>query len=273
MSETPVTFRVAGQQVVGMLHRPPRGRGPRPAVLMLHGFTGSKHEAHRLFVLTARALAAAGVIVLRFDFRGSGDSAGDFRDMTLATELADARAGWRFLRRQPGVDRARLGLLGMSMGGLLAAHLMGLERSVRAAVLWCPVGDPRRLLAARLTQQAAAQMKSDGVIDWGGWPVGRAFVEDLRGRNPFRELARSRAPVLILHGDADETVPVDESLPYVSARGAAGATVEREIIPGVGHTFGTLDGIAHVVARSAAWLGGQLTRTGSQRSAPRSSPR
>lgn len=258
MSEAPVTFRVAGQQVVGMLHRPARARGLRPAVLLLHGFTGSKHEAHRLFVLTARALAGAGVIALRFDFRGSGDSAGDFRDMTVASELADARAAWRFLRRQPGVDRARCGLLGMSMGGLVAAHLLAAEPAARAAVLWCPVGDPRRLLADKLTPQAAGQMKSTGVIDWGGWPVGRAFVEDLRTRDPFAALARSRAPVLILHGDADETVPVGDSAPYVTARKSGGGPVTREIVPGASHTFNTLAGIDHVTRRSATWLAGQL---------------
>ena len=254
MSETPVTFRVAGQQVVGLLHRPARARGPRPAVLLLHGFTGSKHEAHRLFVLTARALAEVGVIVLRFDFRGSGDSAGDFRDMTVGSEIADARAAWRFLRRQPGVDRARMGVLGMSMGGLVAAHLLALEPAVRAAVLWCPVGDPRRLLQAKMTPQAAGQLRAAGVIDWGGWPVGRAFVEDLQARDPFAALARSRAPVLILHGDADETVPAGDSLPYVTARGS----VSREVVAGASHTFNTLAGIAHVTRRSAEWLSGQL---------------
>lgn len=258
MSERPVTFRVAGEQLVGVLHRPPRARGPRPAVLLLHGFTGSKHEAHRLFVLTARALAEVGVIALRFDFRGSGDSAGDFRDMTVASEIADARAAWRFLRRQPGVDRARCGLLGMSMGGLVAAHVLAAEPSVRAAVLWCPVGDPRRLLAAKLTADPQAQLRAHGVIDWGGWPVGRGFVEDLRTRDPFAALARSCAPVLILHGDADETVPVADSAPYVTARGPAGGPVTREIVRGASHTFSTLEGVAQAVNRSAGWLSGQL---------------
>jgi dipeptidyl aminopeptidase/acylaminoacyl peptidase len=261
MIETPVTFTVAGQQVVGILHRPDLSRRQRPAVLLLHGFTGSKHEAHRLFVLTARALAQLGVVVLRFDFRGSGDSAGDFADMTIATELADARAAWRFLRRQPGVDRERMGVLGMSMGGLVAAYLLAAEPAVKAAVLWCPVGEPKRLLKMRMSPQAATDLRGRGVIDWGGWPVGRAFVEDLQARDPFAALARSRAPVLILHGDADETVPVDESLPYVSARAPGGAAVEREIIPGGSHTFATLDGVAQVVKRSAEWLGGRLKTT------------
>lgn len=258
MIETPVMFKVAGQQVIGILHRPDRSRRKRPAVLLLHGFTGSKHEAHRLFVLTARALARQGVIVLRFDFRGSGDSAGDFSDMTIATELADARAAWRFLRRQPGVDRSRMGVLGMSMGGLVAAYLLAAESSAKAAVLWCPVGDPRRLLRVRMSPQAASDLRGRGVIDWGGWPVGKAFVEDLQGRDPFAAIARSQAPVLILHGDADETVPVDESLPYVVARGPTGASIRREIIPGGTHTFATLEGIAQVVKRSAEWLVGQL---------------
>jgi alpha/beta superfamily hydrolase len=50
---------------------------------MFHGFTGSKIEAHRFFVKLARSLSDSGFIILRFDFRCSGDSDGEFEDITL----------------------------------------------------------------------------------------------------------------------------------------------------------------------------------------------
>lgn len=55
---------------------------------------GQKLEPHRLFVRMAEALAQAGYVSLRFDFRGSGNSDGDLADMTLAGELDDALAAW-----------------------------------------------------------------------------------------------------------------------------------------------------------------------------------
>ena len=100
--ETPVTFDCKGQQIVGMLHLP-EGRGRVPAALLMHGFTGTKVESHRLFVKISRALAEHGIASLRFDYRGSGDSAGDFEEMTIRSEIADALEAVRFLARHKPV--------------------------------------------------------------------------------------------------------------------------------------------------------------------------
>ena len=111
--EKPVVFENEGQQIVGMLHAPDGAEGLSPAVVMFHGFTGTKVEPHRLFVKTARRLAEEGFYVLRFDFRGSGDSEGEFREMTLEGEISDAKASLDFILSQPGVDRGRIGVIGL----------------------------------------------------------------------------------------------------------------------------------------------------------------
>jgi len=106
----------------GLLHRPD-GVDPTPAVMLLHGFTGQHIESDRLFVQVARALADAGFAALRFDFYGSGDSDGDFEEFTLDTELADACAGFDWLSTQSGIDPNRIGVVGLSLGGAIAALL------------------------------------------------------------------------------------------------------------------------------------------------------
>ncbi|MFA0780897.1 MAG: hypothetical protein RJAPGHWK_002418, partial [Candidatus Fervidibacter sp.] len=81
MPEQFVQFEVQGQRVYGMLHLPDgtSDTGKKvPAVAMCHGFTGNRIEAHRLFVKAARHFVQHGIAVLRFDFRGSGESEGDF---------------------------------------------------------------------------------------------------------------------------------------------------------------------------------------------------
>ena len=91
----------AGKTLRGMMHRPAGARHRRvPAVTMFHGFTGNRMESHWIFVKCSRALAQAGIASLRFDFYGSGESAGDFREVTLRGEIADGRAAVAFLRRQ-----------------------------------------------------------------------------------------------------------------------------------------------------------------------------
>src|SRR2546425_3695217 len=105
--ETPIVFDCRGQQIVGMLHLP-EGKGRFPAALLLHGFTGTKTEAHRMFVKLARALADHGIASLRFDYRGSGDSAGTFEDMTIRSEVADSIEAIRFLARHRRLNSRRL---------------------------------------------------------------------------------------------------------------------------------------------------------------------
>ena len=136
MPESPIAFKSEGQQIVGIFHVPDTGKGPFPAVLFLHGFTGSKQEAHRMFVTTARRLAERGIVSLRFDFRGSGDSQGSFAEATLGGEVADARTALAYLRARPEVDSKRTALLGMSMGGLVASYVLGSDATIQHAVLW-----------------------------------------------------------------------------------------------------------------------------------------
>ncbi|MEM0011325.1 MAG: alpha/beta hydrolase, partial [Candidatus Bathyarchaeia archaeon] len=68
MKEQFVCFYNRNEKIVGMLHIAD-SRAKSPAVMMCHGFTGQRMEAHFLFVKTARRLAQNGITVLRFDFR------------------------------------------------------------------------------------------------------------------------------------------------------------------------------------------------------------
>ena len=110
--------------------------------MMCHGFTGNRIEAHFIFVKAARALAQAGIAAFRFDFRGSGESGGRFEDMTVPGEIADARTAVQVLARQPRMDRARIGILGLSLGGMVAANTAAREPAVRSLALWCATANP-----------------------------------------------------------------------------------------------------------------------------------
>src|ERR1041384_2757106 len=133
--EKQISFTVQGQKIYGMLHLP-EGPGPFPATAMFHGFTGQKIEPHRLFVKAARRMAQLGTAVLRIDFRCSGESEGDFRNMTISGEIKDAKAALDFLCRQPRIDKKRLGVLGFSMGGFVASFTASRDPRVKTLVLW-----------------------------------------------------------------------------------------------------------------------------------------
>lgn len=259
MNERPVTFNVGRQQVVGMFHRP-AGRGPFPAVLFLHGFTGSKIEAHRLFVETARALAAAGIAALRFDFRGCGDSAGLFRDMTVSGQCADARAALRFLKRHPDVDPKRLGLLGMSMGGMIAAFTLADSRAFRCAVLWNPVATPRLLRDRRMEPGMPGQLQKLGVVDQGGWIVCAKFLQELGEVAPLEAAARIRTPVLLVVGTEDEVVPPGNAADYHAVLEKNRCPVHTHVVTGAGHAFGSMAHRDEAMAATTSWFTQRLPR-------------
>ncbi len=86
--ESAVAFGCEGESLFGVLHRPEKP-GTRAVVIVVGG-PQTRVGSHRQFVLLARSLADAGIAVLRFDYRGMGDSAGSTRDFT--TVDADIRA-------------------------------------------------------------------------------------------------------------------------------------------------------------------------------------
>ncbi|MBK8858025.1 MAG: alpha/beta fold hydrolase [Opitutaceae bacterium] len=112
MTELPFLIRRGPHRLAAVLHR--TGSRHRRLVILAHGFTGLKSETGRLFVMTARALAARGLDVLRFDFMGSGDSSGEFTAMTPCTEIADLHAVINWARHH---GYRQIGVLGLSLGG------------------------------------------------------------------------------------------------------------------------------------------------------------
>jgi len=97
----PLVFDCDGSQLVGMLHRPagPAGRG----VLIIVGGPQYRVGSHRQFVLLARDLAAAGFAVMRFDYRGIGDSGGRAQNFEHINDDIEA-AIEAFQAACPGMD-------------------------------------------------------------------------------------------------------------------------------------------------------------------------
>jgi len=77
LNETPIVFECLSKRLVGILHKPESKPSYNLGVLILVGGGQYRVGSHRQFVLLARYLAERGVSVMRFDYRGMGDSEGD----------------------------------------------------------------------------------------------------------------------------------------------------------------------------------------------------
>jgi alpha/beta superfamily hydrolase len=246
--EVQVSFPVEGEDIFGVLHVPERT--PAPGAIMCHGFTGHKAETHRLFIAAARDFCQHGLAVLRFDFRGSGDSAGEFSEMTVSREIADAAAALEFLSARPEADARRLGVLGLSLGGCVAACLAGREPRLRALVLWAAVAHPKRIF-----DRLAPEFASHQVIDMQGWSLGRGFLNDLQQLDPLREVQGYVGPSLLVHGEADEAVPPSDSGDY---RVALGGRCQLHHVAGADHVFSSRAWKAEAIRVSREFLVGAL---------------
>ena len=117
-----IALRRAGLTLRGVLEK--QGDGPAPLVIMLHGFGGRMDAFPGGWMQEWNdALITAGFATLRFDFSGHGDSDGEFRDMTLFSEIEDAAAFLRWVMTLP--DVTDIHLLGHSQGGVVAGMLAG----------------------------------------------------------------------------------------------------------------------------------------------------
>ncbi len=276
-------FEHQGALLVGTLHVPDRCQGQLPGVSLFHGFTGHKIEAHRLFVEASRSLEEAGIVSLRFDFRGSGESQGDFRDVTPSGEISDGLRGLEVLADEPRVDPNRIGLLGLSLGGYVGACVAGQSERVKSVALWSAVARlPEVFLRSRWQLPAGAaglavrlqrglarlaqvflpggqkslskRLLPEGGIDVGGQILGQGFLADLDTHDALRLIRQSRAPLLVVHGTNDRSVPLAESQLYLNAGLSRNVRTERVLITGADHTFARADWQEAVIRQTVDWF-------------------
>ena len=137
--ETEVSFRSGGERVYGTL-RAGKGRGRLPLAILVHGY-GSFRDELTGFVELAKRLVAAGIASLRLDMRGCGKSGkrGVMRPMWDWVE--DLRNAVSFGESLRGVASDRIGVIGMSMGGGIAAIAAALDDRIKAVASLAPVAD------------------------------------------------------------------------------------------------------------------------------------
>ena len=155
MTETPFYFRSGAHALFGVLHEPSRDASLTPFVFC-HPFGEEKLWTHRVFVSFARRLAAEGHPVLRFDYMGNGDSAGNFSDSTLSTVSADTRSAIDEARRRTGATQVNL--LGLRFGATVASLVADEAHGIEDLVLWAPIVDGARYMQDLLRINLTTQM-------------------------------------------------------------------------------------------------------------------
>lgn len=203
-----VSFPVGGTEVIGILHLP-----EKDTVGGVIEMGGGEIE-HGAYV--CEALAAAGVAALRFAFRIRPRGG---RTVDPLAGLADAAAAVRLLRAHPAIPQ-RIGAVGHSFGGVVAALVAGRDSRIRAAAL----------LAA---------------------PAERPQLGAIR---PPAELSHTRARVLLVSAGADERVAPGDAERYASVLRQAGVAHRVVTIEGADHLFSAAADRTRMLGELTDWM-------------------
>ncbi|CAB1244667.1 alpha/beta hydrolase [Clostridium sp. MT-14] len=242
----------------GTLHIPENITADIPIVCIFHGFTGDKIGSHFIFVKLSRILAERGIASVRFDFGGSGESDGDFVDMTVSRELDDANAILDYAKSLDFVDKNRIGILGLSLGGAVASMLAGdRKEDIQSLCLWAPAGNIREIVMNREKNEKEdlKKMLRNGFRDMGGLMLGIDFLKDTENINVFERAVNYDKNVLLIHGDNDEIIKHSVSEKYLDIYGDKAVLYT---VNGADHTFNSINWENEVIDCTSNFLEKEL---------------
>ncbi|MBW3571919.1 MAG: alpha/beta fold hydrolase [Gemmatimonadetes bacterium] len=225
-----------------------QGHRPDAAIVICHGFKGFRRFG--FFPNLARAAAMRGFAAVTVDFSRNGigpDGADTFSAMHRFAEHTHTRNLDEIRRVIDVVERGallhrpvrRIGLFGHSRGGGEAVLAAAADPRVKALVTWAAIAR-----VDRWTPEQVATWKAGGTVQIENartrqmMPIGPGYWRDLDANRERLDIlaaaARVAVPWLIVHGDADPSVPVDEGRELFEA---AGERAELLVVEGADHGF------------------------------------
>jgi dipeptidyl aminopeptidase/acylaminoacyl peptidase len=227
-----ISFTSDGLTVYGFMNTP-RGQGPFPVVLVLHGYVNPRtYRTPTTYTQRyADALASAGFLVIHPDYRGHGRSQGEAEGVAnlfrtgYAIDILNLIA---HIERLPDASPKAVGLFGHSMGGGIALRVATVNPEVRAIVLYGSMSGDERWNVERIKTvfRGVSYLPEDDVPS-----------ELWDAISPISYLGDARAAVEIHHGRRDPQVPVAWSRDLYTRLSALGKDAALYEYPGAGHSL------------------------------------
>jgi fermentation-respiration switch protein FrsA (DUF1100 family) len=217
----------------------PSSLGPHPGLVICHGMpVGQQTDAGSPVVLEsgmdyptlAEWCALEGFATVIFNFRGTGQSGGNFHQLGWAQDL-DAVVSW--LQGKTEIDSTRIVLLGSSLGAAVAIYVAAHRQDVAGLVSFA---SPAIMSSRAEPAKAVERMREMGIIRDRDFPPSLdEWAREGEILSPVEWVADvAPRPLLILHGDADDTVNPDDARILFER---AGEGKELQMLVGVGHRF------------------------------------
>jgi uncharacterized protein len=263
LREEPVEVGAPGWRLPGTLTLP-RGAGPHPVVVLVHGSGPHDRDEtlgpNRPFRDLALGLASRGVAVLRYDKRTLVHGARMGGAVTVEEEvIADALTALAVARAHPDTEARRVYVLGHSLGGLLAPEIGARDAAVAGVILLAAPARPLTEvildqlahlgglpqnqtpqaqagiagMRASVEQYRAGQLPDTAAVM--GMP--QPYLRDLDARDPVAAARRLTVPLLVLHGRRDYQVPAQDYELWQAAFAGAKSAATLRSFPDLNHLF------------------------------------
>lgn len=195
----------------------PKGRESFPLILAAHGFQSSRHE-YGMYVQVSERMAEQGIAVMRFDFPGNNDSTESMMEYTINNNLDDMESVLDYTRKNWNIDREKMGVLGWSMGGCMAALFSERHPEVEAMALWAPglcnidvvKGMGGAAHYVEILENADQTQSCKIELEWCSCELSIDFLQEMLCSNPYKSLYRYQGDLLVAAGMKDSVVDAEK---------------------------------------------------------------
>ena len=217
-----------------------------PVVVMLHGFMGERGGCDN-FEPIANNLAEHGIASIRIDFPGNNESQEPHTEYTLTNMSDDVTSAIEFMQTSYNGDANKIGLVGHSMGGRVAA--LYLNDSITAAALLSPAANTGFLGLADFmggmeeVEKMYAEAKEKGHAPFTGWgepyaDMSLTFFEENETADPLKSVSEYNGKLMITVASDDVAVSKETTNAVINAA----QHIEVLNVPNSDHIYGAADG-------------------------------
>ena len=220
-----------------------------PMIVMIHG--GPHGQQGPAFNSKAQAYAAHGFASLMVNYRGStgygqkfadaifkDQNGGEAKDVMAGVDAAVSKYAW--------IDRDRLGIEGGSYGGQLTNWIITQTDRFKAAV-------PAAGISNLVSFNYMAYYHDYLAVEFGAFPHENGLMDLLWERSPIRYVHKVKTPVMFVHGENDNDVPIAEAEQYYIALRDVGVEAVMVRYPREGHGIREMKHIVDIIDRSLQW--------------------
>ncbi|WP_172674169.1 alpha/beta hydrolase [Syntrophomonas palmitatica] len=205
----------------------------RAVVIIAHGFRGSKENGGKIYGFADR-LNDIGLGAVAFDFSGSGESEGDFKNVTISRQAADLQHVIDFADHNYEVP---LIVLGRSLGGSTVLAGAAADERIAGYIFWsAPVllHDTFSAVLGEAYRELLSGRTVELEDEWGRFFLAPDLIQDFNHHDMLACIRHLGVrPVLVVHGQNDEVVSTENA--FLIAEGAPNASLH--IIKGADHRF------------------------------------